>query len=104
MCLPHISDVHHDDLLGVAGYGNTTWAIDQSFADNAVLDPIIYDPSAASGKRWSRDGLSASTIPRMYHSSATLLPDGMHPMHTGAQGFTHTDFLDRVGLGLRLQP
>ncbi|EPT04572.1 hypothetical protein FOMPIDRAFT_281602 [Fomitopsis schrenkii] len=61
---------------GVAGYGNTTWAIGQSFADNPVLDPIIYDPSAASGKKWSRDGLSASTIPRMYHSSATLLPDG----------------------------
>ncbi|KAH9935742.1 copper radical oxidase [Fomitopsis serialis] len=61
---------------GVAGYGNVSWAIDQSFADNPVLDPIIYDPSAPSGKKWSRDGLSPSTVARMYHSSATLLPDG----------------------------
>ncbi|TFY58824.1 hypothetical protein EVJ58_g6182 [Rhodofomes roseus] len=61
---------------GVAGYGNVTWAIDQSFADHPVLNPIIYDPSARAGQKWSREGLSESTIPRMYHSSATLLPDG----------------------------
>lgn len=61
---------------GVAGYGNDSWAIGQSYADNPVLTPAIYDPAAPAGKRWSRDGLSASTIPRMYHSSATLLPDG----------------------------
>ncbi|THG98414.1 hypothetical protein EW026_g3759 [Hermanssonia centrifuga] len=61
---------------GVAGYGNDSWAIGQSYADNPVLKPVLYDPSAVSGKRWSRDGLSPSTIPRMYHSSATLLPDG----------------------------
>ena len=38
--------------------------------------PAIYDPSAEKGKRWTRDGLSESTIPRMYHAGATLLPDG----------------------------
>ncbi|KAL4246190.1 Copper radical oxidase [Abortiporus biennis] len=61
---------------GTAGYGYDAWAIGQSYADNPVLDPIIYDPSAPAGKKWSRDGLSPSTIPRMYHSVATLLPDG----------------------------
>ncbi|OJA12656.1 hypothetical protein AZE42_08700 [Rhizopogon vesiculosus] len=62
--------------IGTAGYGNTTFTIGQSYADQPVLAPIIYDPNAPSGQRWSRDGLSPSTIPRMYHSSATLLPDG----------------------------
>ncbi|THH26759.1 hypothetical protein EUX98_g7431 [Antrodiella citrinella] len=61
---------------GVAGYGNDSWAVGQSYGDNAVLNPAIYDPSAAAGQKWSRSGLSASTIPRMYHSTATLLPDG----------------------------
>ncbi|KAI1795615.1 copper radical oxidase [Ganoderma leucocontextum] len=61
---------------GTAGYGTETWAVDESYADNPVLMPIMYDPSAPQGKRWSRDGLSPSTVPRMYHSSATLLPDG----------------------------
>ncbi|KAG7446598.1 glyoxal oxidase [Guyanagaster necrorhizus] len=62
--------------LGTAGYGNNSWAIGQSYADKPVLQPIIYDPSAPQGQRWSSKGMSPSTIPRMYHSSATLLPDG----------------------------
>lgn len=61
---------------GVAGYGNESIAVGQSYADNPLLTPLIYNPNAPKGKRWGRDGLSASTIPRMYHSSATLLPDG----------------------------
>ncbi|KAJ7693374.1 glyoxal oxidase [Mycena rosella] len=61
---------------GTAGYGNESWAIGMSYADNPVLTPVIYDPSAPAGSRWSRAGLNASTVPRMYHSSATLLPDG----------------------------
>lgn len=36
----------------------------------------MYDPDAPLGSRFSVDGLSASTVPRLYHSSATLLPDG----------------------------
>ena len=64
---------------GVAGYGNESWAVGQSYADNPVLTPAIYDPTAPSGKKWNRDGLSASTIPRMYHSTAVILPDGMCP-------------------------
>ncbi|KAB5588064.1 Copper radical oxidase [Ceratobasidium theobromae] len=61
---------------GVAGYGNVSWAIGQSYADQPVYKPIIYDPTAPAGSRWSRKGLGASTVARMYHSTATLLPDG----------------------------
>ncbi|KAI0305706.1 glyoxal oxidase [Multifurca ochricompacta] len=61
---------------GVAGYGNDSWAIGQSYADHPILQPVVYNSSAPSGSQWSRDGLSASVVPRMYHSTATLLPDG----------------------------
>ncbi|EJU01106.1 glyoxal oxidase [Dacryopinax primogenitus] len=61
---------------GTAGYGNDTWAIGHSYADNPVLTPLVYDPRLPAGNRWSRQGLGSSTVPRMYHSSALLLPDG----------------------------
>jgi hypothetical protein len=61
---------------GSAGYGPTAWTVGNSYADSPRLSPIVYDPNAPAGSRWSRDGLSPSTIPRMYHSGATLLPDG----------------------------
>ena len=59
-----------------AGYGNDSWAIGHSYSDDPVLMSAIYDPSAALGQRWSSNNLSASTVPRLHHSSATLLPDG----------------------------
>lgn len=62
--------------LGVAGYGNVSWAVGQSYADQPVYKPIIYNPDAPAGSRWSREGLEASTVARMYHSTATILPDG----------------------------
>ena len=61
---------------GTAGYGNNSWAIGHSYADSPVLMPMIYNASAPSGQRWSNNNLSPSTVPRLYHSSATLLPDG----------------------------
>jgi hypothetical protein len=61
---------------GVAGYGNVTWAIGHSYADNPIRTPLMYDPQAASGSRWSNQGLPESTVNRMYHSGALLLPDG----------------------------
>ncbi|KDQ12600.1 hypothetical protein BOTBODRAFT_176282 [Botryobasidium botryosum FD-172 SS1] len=62
---------------GVAGYGvNISWTIGHSYADHPIFSPLIYNPNAPSGSRFSREGLGNSTIPRMYHSSATLLPDG----------------------------
>ncbi|PPQ89180.1 hypothetical protein CVT25_001118 [Psilocybe cyanescens] len=44
-------------------------------ASGPVLTPAIYSPAALHGSRWSIKGLAASTILRMYHSSAILLPD-----------------------------
>ncbi len=38
------------------------------------LNAVIYDPSLPVGSRFSI--LANTTIPRMYHSEATLLPDG----------------------------
>ncbi|KAG8775988.1 hypothetical protein FRC15_000209 [Serendipita sp. 397] len=61
---------------GVAGYGNDTWVLQESYANNPIYAPLIYDPSKPSGQRWNRDGLKSSEVARMYHSTATLLPDG----------------------------
>ena len=70
-------------LNGTAGYSQTTLTttsfaampFGESLASGPVLIPAIYDPDAPQGSRWSNAGLSASNIPRLYHSSAILLPD-----------------------------
>ncbi|KAJ6580692.1 glyoxal oxidase N-terminus-domain-containing protein [Mycena capillaripes] len=61
---------------GVAGYGNVGNQVGQSNADNPAFTPVIYDPAAPAGSRFSTAGLVASTIPRLYHSTATLTPNG----------------------------
>jgi hypothetical protein len=69
---------------GTAGYSTATPAIRNladmpyymSLAAEEVLTPALYDPAAPAGQRWITEALGASTIPRLYHSSATLLPDG----------------------------
>ena len=50
---------------GVAGF---------ALASNPNLNALLYDPSQPVGSRISI--LNNTTIPRMYHSEATLLPDG----------------------------
>ncbi|KAJ7667906.1 glyoxal oxidase [Mycena polygramma] len=69
-------------LNGTAGFGakNLLTPVDQmpfaqSFASGPVGTPAIYDPNAPAGSRWSSAGLSTSSIARLYHSSAILLPD-----------------------------
>lgn len=70
--------------FGTAGYSTTgtqktpfaQMPFGQSLAGGHVLKPAIYDPEAPKGKRWSQEGLFESKIPRMYHSTAVLLPDG----------------------------
>ncbi|KAI0057765.1 DUF1929-domain-containing protein [Artomyces pyxidatus] len=61
---------------GVAGIGNDTWAVGESYADHPRLQPALYTPGAPAGSQWTTDEMAPSTIPRMYHSTATLLPDG----------------------------
>ena len=50
---------------GVAGFG---------LASDPNLSAVLYDPSQPVGSRFSI--LGNTTIARMYHSEATLLPDG----------------------------
>lgn len=50
---------------GCGGYDN---------ARNASLEPYLYSPKKRLGKRFNV--LKSTKIARMYHSSATLLPDG----------------------------
>ncbi|KAF8263422.1 copper radical oxidase [Lactarius quietus] len=50
---------------GVAGFG---------LASSPNLQALLYDPTQPAGSRISI--LNNTTIPRMYHSEATLLPDG----------------------------
>ncbi|KAJ7510023.1 copper radical oxidase variant A [Mycena galericulata] len=68
---------------GTAGYAQATgqtssfaeMPFGESLASGPVGTPAIYDPEAPAGSRWSNAGLSTSSIARLYHSSAILLPD-----------------------------
>jgi hypothetical protein len=68
---------------GTAGYSTQTLTT-QSYSDmpfgmslaaEPTLKPAMYDPDAPKGSRWSDKGFATSNIPRLYHSSALLLPD-----------------------------
>lgn len=61
--------------MGTAGYGDDRYSIGQSYGQDPIYMPAIYNFSAPSGQRWNRTGLSASQNERMYHSTAILLPD-----------------------------
>ena len=69
---------------GTAGYATQTgqaaslaqMPYGESLATDPVFQPLIYNPNAAAGSRWSNAGLGNSTVPRLYHSTAVLLPDG----------------------------
>lgn len=43
-------------------------------ADDPILQPVIYNPTAVSGSRFTT--LPGSSISRLYHSTAILLPSG----------------------------
>ncbi|EIW83558.1 hypothetical protein CONPUDRAFT_89269 [Coniophora puteana RWD-64-598 SS2] len=68
---------------GTAGYANRTLYTEtldempfyQSLASDPVGQPAIYNPKAPAGQRWSTAGLGSSSIARLYHSTAILLPD-----------------------------
>ena len=62
--------------MGTAGYGDEGWSFGQSYGQEPVYMPAIYNPNAPSGSRFTRTGLSASEHERMYHSTAILLSDG----------------------------
>lgn len=52
-------------------------AVGQSYADDPLMQPSYYDPSASSGHRWQRpSGMGPMQVVRGYHSTATLMADG----------------------------
>ncbi|KIO34546.1 glyoxal oxidase [Tulasnella calospora MUT 4182] len=61
---------------GTAGYGNNTWAIGHSYADNPLMQGLIYDPNKPVGSRMTTANVGKLQEERMYHSSAVLLLDG----------------------------
>ncbi|KAF8844877.1 putative copper radical oxidase [Paxillus ammoniavirescens] len=61
---------------GISGYGNVKSQVGESNADNPALTPVLYTPHAPPGQRFSSAGMKSSSIPRMYHSVATLTPAG----------------------------
>jgi hypothetical protein len=64
---------------GFAGFGLAT---DPNF------DALLYDPKLPVGQRMSK--LNSTTIARMYHSEAILLPDG-RVMISGSDPLTNWD-------------
>jgi len=57
-------------IINGAGAGSQGWG----FAQNPVKTPVLYKPYNAAGGRFQT--LTGSPIPRVYHSTANLLPDG----------------------------
>ncbi|KNA11964.1 hypothetical protein SOVF_130230, partial [Spinacia oleracea] len=57
-------------ILNGAQKGASGW----QFADDPILTPFLYSPNKPAGQRFKV--LAASQIPRMYHSTSAVLPDG----------------------------
>ncbi|KAJ7230655.1 glyoxal oxidase N-terminus-domain-containing protein, partial [Mycena pura] len=61
---------------GYAAISSIGTSTGNSNADHPVFTPVLYTPSAAVGHRMTQEGLPASSIARLYHSSVTLTPQG----------------------------
>jgi hypothetical protein len=57
-------------MINGARKGTAAWQL----ADDPVYTPFVYNPEKPEGKRFKI--LKATEIPRMYHASSALLPDG----------------------------
>ncbi|KAI9192595.1 hypothetical protein LWI28_025248 [Acer negundo] len=57
-------------MINGAKTGTSAWG----FAEEPNLTPVIYKNKAKRGNKFQE--LAAGTIPRMYHSTSVLLPDG----------------------------
>ncbi|KAG6558089.1 hypothetical protein Mapa_000270 [Marchantia paleacea] len=60
----------HVIIINGAQRGSQGW----SFAEDPVLNPVDYNPNGSPGSRFTI--MNPTFIPRMYHSTANLLPDG----------------------------
>lgn len=57
-------------IINGAARGSQGWG----YASDPVLTPVLYIPADPEGTRFRN--LTATDIPRLYHSTANLLPDG----------------------------
>ncbi|XP_047331838.1 putative aldehyde oxidase Art an 7 [Impatiens glandulifera] len=57
-------------LLNGASNGSSGWRM----AEVPNLTPVVYSPNKSPGQRFKE--MAKTTIPRMYHSSSAVLPDG----------------------------
>lgn len=64
--------------MGTGGYSGQPYNknIGISLGDQPDFQPMLYDPSAAKGSRFSTTSLAQMQVQRMYHSTAILLEDG----------------------------
>lgn len=60
---------------GYSGFGSTFNPIGESNADVPALSPAVYSGDKPAGQRFTSLGVRTD-IPRMYHSVATLTPNG----------------------------
>ena len=58
------------------GYDAVSDPVGDSNADYPALVPVLYNPTAAQGSRFSSKGMPTANLARMYHSSASLMPSG----------------------------
>jgi len=69
----HLADGHVLFLNG-ASLGQAGYNTGKLLADNPAFTPLLYDMYQPLGQRWTK--LTPATIPRMYHSVASLITDG----------------------------
>lgn len=63
-------------MSGFAAIDSIGVTTGQSNADHPALTPSLYSPSLPLGQRISNIGMPTTDIPRVYHSSITLTPQG----------------------------
>ncbi|KAK7689291.1 hypothetical protein QCA50_007082 [Cerrena zonata] len=50
------------EKTGASGYGNVKDQVGASDADNPVFNPVLYDPTAPAGRRFSSAGMPTSDM------------------------------------------
>ena len=81
--MPELVHLPNGQVLITNGARSGYAAIDQvqdpiggSNADHPVFTPSLYSPDLPLGQRISNEGMPTTDIPRVYHSSVTLTPQG----------------------------
>ncbi|XP_044461352.1 aldehyde oxidase GLOX1-like [Mangifera indica] len=83
-------------ILNGAKTGTSAW----NDAEDPNLNPVLYMPKGLRGLRFKE--LAPSTIPRMYHSSAVMLPDGK-VLVAGSNTHDGYDFTAKYPTELRVE-